>query len=117
MTASVILQLLGARALTEQAGKTLEVRGAICSDSMSDVLCFSTSGSLLLTGITNPQAVRTAEVADIPAVCFVQGKQPAAETVALAREKGILLLSTPLSSYESCGRLYAAGLRGCDASQ
>ena len=32
------------------------------------------------------------------------------ETVELAREKGIRLLATPLSMYESSGRLYANGL-------
>ena len=86
---------------------------AICSDIMSDVLSFSTSHSLLLTGLTNAQAVRTAEMADISAVCYVQGKRPSSEAVQLAREKGILLLCTPLSAFEACGRLAAAGLQPC----
>ncbi len=83
------------------------------SDLMSDVLAFIKSGALLLTGLTNPQAVRTAEMADIVAICFVRGKNPPEETVRLAREKGIPLLATRLPMYEACGRLYEHGLPGC----
>ena len=83
---------------------------------MSDVLAFTHPGTLLLTGLTNPQVVRTAEVAGIVAVVFVRGKVPPPETVALAEERGIPLLATHHSLYEACGRLYAAGLPGCSMS-
>ncbi|MFP3895452.1 MAG: hypothetical protein ACLFV5_01255 [Anaerolineales bacterium] len=79
---------------------------------MSDVLAISHRNALLLTGLTNPQVVRTAEMADIRAVVFVRGKYPPPETIALAEEKGITLLSSVYTMYESCGRLYQAGLRG-----
>ena len=87
------------------------------ADLMSDVLAFTKSDSLLLTGLTNPQVIRTAEIAEIKAVCFVRGKRPQAETVALAQEKGIPLLCASLPMYESCGRLYGSGLPGCSDSE
>ena len=90
-----------------------EVIMACGADLMSDVLAFAKSGSLLLTGLTNAQVIRTAEVAEISAICFVRGKRPSRETVALAQEKGIPLLCTRLPMYESCGRLYLVGLGGC----
>lgn len=90
-----------------------DVKMACGCDLMSDVLAFIKSDSLLLTGLVNPQSVRTAEVAGIIAICFVRGKRPPDETRELAEEKGIVLLSTDLLLYESCGRLYEAGLRGC----
>ena len=88
----------------------LEVSSCHASDLMSDVLTFRGPGSLLLTGLTNAQVIRTAEISDFVAICFVRGKRPQPETVALAEKKDIPLFVAPLSMYESCGRLHAAGL-------
>lgn len=82
-------------------------------DLMSDVLSFVKPGALLLTGLVNPQVVRTAEMADLRAICFVRGKRPAQETIEMAESKGIPLLMTPLLLFESCGRLHREGLSGC----
>ncbi len=89
-------------------GKEIEM--AYGSDLMSDVLTFVKSGSLLLTGLTNAQVVRTAEMAEIGAICFVSNKRPQEETIILANEKKIPLLATKLFMYECCGRLYKKGL-------
>jgi len=89
-----------------------EIKMVYGSDLMSDVLAFAESDSLLLTGSTNIQVVRTAEMADVAGICIVRGKQPHQETVKLADEKKIPLLVTKLSMYESCGRLYKEGLPG-----
>ena len=83
------------------------------ADLMSDVLAFTHAGTLLLTGLTNPQVVRTAEMAGISAIVFVRGKIPPPETIKLAEEKGIPLLATRYTLYETCGRLYTAGLPSC----
>ncbi len=79
---------------------------------MSDVLAFAKGGSLLLTGLTNPQVIRTVEMMDIPAILFVRGKMPLKETIDLAKSKGIPLLSTKYILFETCGRLYQAGITG-----
>jgi len=83
------------------------------ADLMSDVLAFAKTGTLLLTGLTNMQVVRTGEMADIVGICFVRGKRPPQETIELARENDLPLLTTELPMFESCGRLYRDGLRGC----
>jgi len=80
---------------------------------MSDVLAFTHAGTLLLTGLTNSQVVRTAEMAGIFAIVFVRGKLPPSDTVALAQEKGIPLLASKYTMYETCGRLYGSGLPSC----
>lgn len=90
----------------------VEVFTGCGSDMMSDVLAFIKPNSLLLTGLTNAQVIRTAEMADIKAICFVRGKRPQVETVELAVSKNIPILFTHLPMFESCGRLYAKGLRG-----
>jgi len=87
------------------------------SDLMSDVLSFAKPGALLLTGLINLQVVRTAEMADLRAICFVRGKKPAQETIEMAESKNIPLLTTPLLLFESCGRLHREGLSGCSESK
>ena len=73
---------------------SVEVHSACGSDMMSDVLAYVKDQGLLLTGLCNPQVVRTAEMMDISVICFVRGKKPDDTVVALAREKNIILLST-----------------------
>lgn len=81
---------------------------------MSDVLSYIHPGSLLCSGLTNPQVVRTAEMVDVAAIVFVRGKTPPEETIRLAEEKGIPLLLSPYTMFECCGRLWAAGVESCD---
>lgn len=108
-----VAKILEAEVLVGHDKLDVEVRKAFASDLMSDVLAFATEGSLLLTGLTNAQVVRTAEMLDMCAVIFVRGKRPQTEAVELARIKGIPLLSTPYILYETCGRLYKCGIVGC----
>lgn len=86
------------------------IPNAYACDLMSDVLAFCPPGALLLTGLTNIQIIRTAQMLDLPAVVFVRGKRPLEETVALATENGIPILLVPTSLYETCGRLFMEGL-------
>jgi hypothetical protein len=82
------------------------------ADLMSDVLRFGRDDMLLITGLTNPQVIRTAEMVGIPALLFVRAKLPPPETIALAKEARIALLATRFTLYETCGLLYKAGLLG-----
>lgn len=104
---------LEASVLVGEESLDLEVKMVCGADLLSDVLAFTKSGSLLLTGLTHPQVIRTAEIAELAAVCFVRGKQPPSETIDLAKERGVPILCTALPMYESCGRLYSCGLGGC----
>ena len=94
-----------------------DVRMACGSDLMSDVLAFVKPECLLLTGLTNLQVVRTAEMADLGSICFVRGKKPDEQTIKLAESKNIPMLTTPLSMFEACGRLYQEGVTSCFASR
>ena len=113
MTLEKIKALLNAEVLVGSDVLQMEIEMGCGCDLMSDVLAFVKPGSLLLTGLTNPQSVRTAEMSDIIAICFVRGKKPDSKTVELAKNKNIPLLSTPLPLFEACGKLYNAGLVGC----
>ena len=83
---------------------------AFASDMMSDVLAYVNDRSVLLTGLLNVQAIRTAEMMDMPCVVLVRGKTPTGEMIELAKERGIVLITTELRMYEACGRLFAKGL-------
>jgi predicted transcriptional regulator len=113
MTLDDIRKILEARVIVGNDLTGQDVVMACGSDLMSDVLSFVKSGSLLLTGLTNPQVVRTAEMADLAAICFVRGKKPDEDTIKIAEAKNIPLLTTPLPMFESCGRLWREGLPGC----
>ena len=94
-----------------QSKTDLDILTACGADLMSDVLAFSKEKTLLLTGLTNPQVVRTAEMIDLELIIFVRGKQPPKETIALAEEQEIALLTTTKPLYEACGILYSSGLK------
>jgi hypothetical protein len=105
------MQILGAELLLDEGWIRSGIETIYCSDLMSDILSFSNSRSLLLTGLINPQIVRTASMVEIAAICFVHGKAPHQDTIELARQDEIVLLSTGLSMYEASGKLYAAQSR------
>jgi len=89
-----------------------EVYTACGSDMMSDVLAFVKEQAVMLTGLVNPQVVRTAEMMDMKCIVFVRGKKPDAGMVELAEEREIVLIQTNLEMFTACGKLYEAGLRG-----
>ena len=92
-----------------------EVKTACGSDMMSDVLAFVKDQSVLLTGLVNPQVVRTAEMMDMVCIVFVRGKTPDQTIIDLAQQRNITLISTPYRMFTACGLLYSAGLHGgCD---
>jgi len=113
MTLEEVKEILKAEVIIGSNNLQMEVRMGCGCDLMSDVLAFIKPDSILLTGLTNTQVIRTAEMADIKAVCFVRGKKPDAETIRLAESKGLPLLMTQLPMFESCGQLYKNGLIGC----
>jgi predicted transcriptional regulator len=110
MKLSKIVNLLEGKVLTDQINPDKEIGGAMGADLMSDVLASIQPEAALLTGLCNPQVVRTAQIADIQAIVFVRGKQPAQETIQLANDENIPLVSTHMGLYEACGILFKAGL-------
>lgn len=113
MTIEEVLAIIDGKVISKNVDLSTQVEMACGADLMSDVLAFTHAGTLLLTGLTNPQVVRTAEMAGVKVIVFVRGKYPPPETIALAEEKGVPLLASRYTMYETCGRLYRAGLPSC----
>lgn len=112
MTAKEVQEVLGARVLVGEEYLDREVRTACGSDLMSDVLAFSKDHSVLLTGLCNPQVIRTAEMLDIACVIFVRGKKADELILDMARRNGLIIMETGHRMFSSCGMLYKAGLTG-----
>ena len=113
MTLHEIKDLLEAEVLIGEDQLDREVKTAFVADLMSDVLAFGTAGSLLITGLTNPQVLRTADVIDIAAIIMGRGKTLSTETIQLAEILNIPVLTTKYILFEVAGRLYSKGIRGC----
>lgn len=107
-----IQELIEADVLAYAQGLDLDIKTAFGSDLMSDVLAYVEEDTLLITGLTNQQVIRTAEMLDLKAILFVRGKIPCQEVVELAEEKKILLMMTRQSLFTVSGILYGSGLRG-----
>lgn len=110
MKISQIQELLEAEIVCGEDQLCKEVSSACGSDMMSDVLAYVKDQAVLLTGLVNPQVVRTAEMMDMVCIVFVRSKAPTQEMITLAEEHGMVLLKTRKRMYEACGKLYAAGL-------
>lgn len=112
-----IKELLGANVLSGEDLVDGEVHSACGCDMMSDVLAFVKDQAVLLTGLCNPQVVRTATMMDMRCIVFVRGKIPSADVLALAHDAGIAVLSTDMRMYPACGVLYENGLHGGECSK
>jgi predicted transcriptional regulator len=89
----------------------MELTSACGADLMSDVMAFVKDRVVLLTGLVNPQVIRTAELLDIHCIIFVRGKVPGRDMIEMAEQSEIILCGTKHTMFISCGKLYEAGLK------
>ena len=107
-----IRNLLDAELIVGEDTLDKDVHSACGSDMMSDVLAYVKDQAVLLTGLNNPQVIRTADMMDMVCVVYVRGKKPDALSLELARDFGICVLTTSTPMFACCGILYENGLRG-----
>ena len=112
MTIRDMQRVLDAQFLYGEELADLDVQFVFSADMMSDVLAYCGKCSVLITGLCNPQVVRTAEMLDICCIIFVRGKMPDEHMLALAKGKSIAVLATEHFMFTTCGILYENGLRG-----
>ena len=112
MKLSEIQERLGAQVLTEQVSLDQEAETAFASDLMSDVLAYSRNTSILITGLSNPQIIRTAEMLDVKCIILARGKQADRGMIELADESGVVLMSSEKFVFDVCSILSDIGLTG-----
>lgn len=109
-----VVDIVNADILTDCYEENFEFKYGFASDLMSDVLAYAKGDSLLITGLNNPQVVRTAEMLDINCVLFVRGKKPGKEVIELAKENSLTILTTDHTMFKTCGLLVMNGMEGLD---
>lgn len=112
MKLTEVMEILNAHLLSGEDYLEREVDFAFSSDLMSDVLAYVSKKTLLLTGLTNTQVIRTAEMSDVSAIVFVRNKKPDNVILNLAIENNLVIMCTEHTLYTASGKLYATGLRG-----
>ncbi len=114
MTIKEVRDILRAKVLCGEHLLSQEVHSACGADLMSDVLAFVKDQSVLLTGLLNPQVIRTADMMDMVCIVFVRGKCPDEAMIELAKSRDIVLMCTEHRMYSACGKLYKGGLVGLE---
>ena len=112
MKVKQVKEILNAEVICRDDLLEAEVHTACGSDMMSDVLAFVKEQAVLLTGLVNPQVVRTAEMMDMHCIVFVRGKRPDLAMIELAEERDMVMLCTKMEMFTACGKLYCKGLVG-----
>ena len=113
MILSEIIKTLEATIITDSVNTDMNIQSACSADRMSSVLYYHTANSLLITGLAQPQVIRTAEIAGIKAIVFVLDKKPDKNIIKLANKNKIPLISTPMCMYTASGKLFQKGLKSC----
>ena len=112
MKLAEIKEILECEVLTGEHDLSTEVETVVASDGMSEILAFARPGALMITGLTNVQSVRTADIANVRALIYIRGKRPDDRAIALARQSSIPVLATTLGMFDVCGILRERGLKG-----
>ena len=111
MKISQIISLLDSMPITMATNEDYEITHAFGADLMSDVLCYSPTDCLMITGLSNIHALRTAEMTGMQTILFVRGKIPTEEMIDEAKNTGTSLLFTSKTMFEVCGILYINGVK------
>lgn len=110
MTIKRICDILDAKVVCGELSVDREIKRGFASDLMSDVLTLDTEDLMLITGLTNMQTLRTAEMADVSCILFVRNKKVTGEMKQIAEENDMVLLECRYSMFRTVGILYEAGL-------
>ena len=110
MKVKEVIAISNGTLLTPDVNLDREIKGGFSGDLMSDVLASVQAEAVLITGLCNPQVVRTALIADVRLIIFARGKKPGEDILNLAIDENLPVAASPLGLYEISGRLKQAGL-------
>ena len=82
-----------------------EISGAYVGDLLSWVMGRAKSNDAWITIMSNLNVIAVATLADVSCVIFAEGVIPDSEVIEVARSKGVTLISSALSSYETAVRI------------
>ena len=101
-----LARTIGAQIVSPGKPGGTSVAKIYAGDRVSDLLNEASDKTLLVSNLASVQMLRVAELMDVPGICFVNGVEPDAEMVQLARENDTLLMVSPQGVFETCGLIY-----------
>lgn len=113
MKLAEVMELLDGEVLEGVDASEMIIDRAYAADLLSDVLALTDERTTLITGTISPQVIRVADILNVIAIIFVRGKRPPQSVVTYAQRVGIPVMCTKKTMFESCGLLYANGVRPC----
>ncbi len=105
MTIRELVQILNGEVVSGEDKLDKIVEDFAATDLLSDVLAIEKENYALMTGLTNAQILRTAEITNACCVVIVRNKQPKQPAITLARRSGIPLVLSPFTMFDACCRL------------
>lgn len=117
MKVSEIVEKVEGRLITPHTTPEREIFCAFAADLISDILMCTKESTLLLTGLTNPQVIRLADMIDLEGIIFVRGKVPSQEILNMAKERDLPIIITTFTMFKTAGVLFSSGIRSCSISE
>ena len=112
MTIKELIPLIEAKELTKEADLNKEVLCGYTCDLLSWVMGHGQEGMAWVTVQTHMNVVAVAVLAEMACVILPESIDMEEESLNKAISEDMIVLSSPLTSYEICGRLNAAGIPG-----
>jgi hypothetical protein len=111
MNLQQIINQLELTVLTEPRDfESLRATGGYSSDLLSCVMAGAKRGNLWITLQAHLNVVAVAALNEVAAIVITENAQPDPTTIARANQQGVILLSTPLPTYQINGRLWEMGI-------
>ena len=104
MTVKQLCEDAGLKIITGDALDT-EVSGVYACDLLSWVIGRAEENAALVSVMTNVNVVAVAAMADLSCVILTEGVRPDENALLKAQDNGIILLSTDMTTYETCAAL------------
>lgn len=104
MTVELFMKKSGFNAVC-MPNPTKEITGAYVGDLLSWVMGKANAGEVWITIMSNLNVLAVATLTDVSCIVLAEGVTLDQDVLAAAREKGINVLSTPLSAYEAAIRI------------
>lgn len=112
MTLQEIIQKLDLKVLTGKKDFTaITPTSGYASDLLSCVMAGAKHQGIWVTLQAHNNVVAVAALLELSAVIISEGAEPEPAMLEKAEEEGIILLATPLPTFEVVGRLYEMGLK------
>ncbi len=111
MTVKELLNIDDLKAATRIFNPDVIISGGYTSDLLSDVMANGKKDNIWITLQTHLNITAVASLKEIAVIIIVMNREISNETIEKAIEEKITILTTPLTSFQISGKLYASGIR------